>query len=627
VVGVPAPFNLINMNHSYSAAPTTRGARLDTPRAFLIACLVVPLCFGLYSVLLGVDTNWDMLNYHVYNPFAWLHDKLLVDVAPAGMQTYFNPLLDVPFYWASTHLPARLVAFAYGWLHGLSFVLLAAIGRCALPGLRDGDRLRIPLLLALAGCLTGNFLSCLGNSMGDDTTALFVLAGLLVLLANWSTLAGGTARAVAVTAAAGALVGMSAGLKLTNAVYAVAMCAALLVYPGRALVRLRVSVLFGIGVLVGFAVTGGYWIAHMWTLFGNPLYPQFGSLFPNPHTLPNAVVDTRWRPVDLWETVVWPFIMAWHPKRVSETQVRQIIWPIVYVLLLLWAATGGARLLARRQGASVDARARFVVVFVAIGFVVWMKLFSIYRYIVPIELLAPFVVWVACHALLPRARARRAAGWLLAVATAVVLAGGAPTWGHAGWEEPVYHADLPTIERPQDTTVVISAVQGHAWGWVATQASPAVKFIQVGSGFPGTEAFRLHLRDAARMRGGPIYAIVDAETNWRSESVGRANRVVERLGLNRTAERCAMLARFVTRLRLHASVAPSRQPERQCELDLRADDVRDIAGENRANLKLAAQSLAGVGLALDAASCSVRAARVGDSALPYQWCRLSPLGD
>ncbi|MFP3624392.1 hypothetical protein SB771_34535, partial [Burkholderia sp. SIMBA_051] len=71
--------------------------------------------------------------------------------------------------------------------------------------------------------------------------------------------------------------------------------------------------------------------------------------------------------------------------------------------------------------AALEPKQRLVVLFVALGFVVWMKLFSIYRYIVPIEMLAPMVLVLLLDRLLPAHIARRAAAWLLIAATAVVV--------------------------------------------------------------------------------------------------------------------------------------------------------------------------------------------------------------
>src|SRR6266571_3367462 len=52
------------------------------------------------SLLLGQDANWDLQNYHYYNPWAWWHGRTFTkDLAAAQIQTFHNPLLDLPFYW------------------------------------------------------------------------------------------------------------------------------------------------------------------------------------------------------------------------------------------------------------------------------------------------------------------------------------------------------------------------------------------------------------------------------------------------------------------------------------------------------------------------------------------------
>src|ERR1700693_2541933 len=97
--------------------------------------------------------------------------------------------------------------------------------------LPDDDRYRMPILIALAGCLTANLLSGLANSMGDDTTMLFVLSGLYLVVSKWMLIGQSSRKAVLVVVASGLLVGLGAGFKLTNTIYAVALCIALLSYP------------------------------------------------------------------------------------------------------------------------------------------------------------------------------------------------------------------------------------------------------------------------------------------------------------------------------------------------------------------------------------------------------------
>ena len=61
----------------------------------------VAICAGLtlLAVLhLGQDRNWDLANYHLYNPHALLGGRYGFDIAPAQLQTWHNPMLDVPLY-------------------------------------------------------------------------------------------------------------------------------------------------------------------------------------------------------------------------------------------------------------------------------------------------------------------------------------------------------------------------------------------------------------------------------------------------------------------------------------------------------------------------------------------------
>jgi hypothetical protein len=608
---------------SPETSPRSRAFDLNSARTLAIARVLVPLCFGLYSLWLGADSNWDLYNYHMYNPFAWLHGKLLIDLAPAGVQSYFNPLLDTALYLAYTHLPSRVVGFAMGTLHGLSFVLVLGIAQRVLRDLPDRDRNRVPLLLALAGCLTANFLSGLGSSMGDDTTALFGLAGVLILVSGWERLGQWNWRSTGVAIAAGIALGLSVGLKLTNAVYAVALCAALLFYPGRPAVKLRVAFLFGVGVLLGFAVTGGYWPWHMWKTFGNPLYPQFGKLFPNPLVQPDAMGDPRWRPHGWLEAVLWPFVFTFHSQRVGETPIRQIIWPVVYVLFWLWVVVSAFRWIAGRKSATFDPRARFVVIFVALGYVLWTAGFSIYRYIVVIEMLTPLVVWLLMHRLLPASRARRFAGWTLVIASAVVVTGGARTWGHEGWSDPLWHAQTPAIAEPQRTTVVLATTRGKGLGWLATFFPDQVAFMQLESSFPGTPAFGARMREVAKQRGGPIHAIIDGEYNWRIDNVAMMNGIVDSLGLTRSEGGCQALRWTLAHVRLHAAVAPATSEGRQCALGLRADDVQDPVALNRADAQAAVPIFARNGFRLDASTCVPYRAGIGTGVVVYQWCSVS----
>ena len=75
----------------------------------------------------GQDMNFDLLNYHYDNPYSFLHDRTMKDIAPGELESYVNPALDVPSYLAITHLKPRAAAGVLGMMQGLSIWIVFEI--------------------------------------------------------------------------------------------------------------------------------------------------------------------------------------------------------------------------------------------------------------------------------------------------------------------------------------------------------------------------------------------------------------------------------------------------------------------------------------------------------------------
>jgi hypothetical protein len=584
--------------------------------------LLVPIAFGIWSLLLGPDNNWDLRNYHLYNAFAFLHNKLGTDFAPAGFQSYFNPLLDIPYYLAISHLPPRLLGFLMGVLHGLNFVLLLAICRKVLSWLPDTDRQRTPILLALAGCLTANFLSELGSTMGDNTTALFCLASILATLHAIPTLATRSAHALWTLAAAGVLAGMATGLKLTNAPYAVAICLGILTLPGSPATRIQAAFAFGVGVLAGIAGTAGFWFHTMWQTFGNPLFPQFGNLFPNPLAVTTGAADTSWLPRTLWQQLLWPFIISADAKKAGQIPLRYVIWAIAYLLLILLAMQMIVAKIRKPATRRLAPDARFLIVVLVLGFILWMKIFSIYRYLVPMDLLAPLVIYLLCTRLLSYSRAKATASWVIAIATLLVLLGGFKTWGHEGWSDKPFHVDMPALADPARTTVLI-AEGDPPWGWLVMAFPPEMAFVQVDGNFPKGTSFSAKVESMIAGRNGPVHALFKGENDGYPERAAHMKALADRFGLTSTPSRCDTLRWVIGRFKLRASVlaADPAAKDAACQLQKQAPDpYPDIDAENKAHQDRAQQVLGTYGYSLDPQSCSLHSAGIGDDRQMFQWC-------
>jgi hypothetical protein len=476
-------------------------ACLDTPHALLGTALLLPVLFGLVSLSYGQDFNWDLLNYHYYTPYALLNGKVGYDLAPGQWQSYFNPTLDLLYYGLQQACPPRVAGFLMGWLHGLNAVLVLAIARRVLPA---ASHRVAAVLLALGGCLQPGFLSLVGNSMGDNMAALFVLGALLLLLRGWPDLLQGGAQGARVAVLAGLVMGLGTGLKLTNAIHALAMCLAMLVLPQPSWRRLWQPAVFGLAVLGGIAVSAGHWYWRMWQLFGNPLFPQFNNYFKAPLAAPLGIGDTSWLPQGWAEKLFWPFFFWLRPNGVSEIAFSLLIWPVLYVLAfaVVWVKARQA-VLGQRVTAPLRGEVRFLFAFVALAYVLWIHLFSIYRYLIPLELLAPLLLWLLLEALAPKV------AWLRGpVVVAVALAGLPPgNWGHAGWSEKAFQVELPAIASPKESLVF--TVHGDPpMSWLIPSFPKELAFVSLGSGFPESDAYGERVAAMLAARKGPYYVMI-----------------------------------------------------------------------------------------------------------------------
>ena len=67
----------------------------------LSLCLIFGFTLGF---IYRNELFWDLLNYHYYNAFAFLHNRLNYDIVLGGENSFFNPLPDLPLYWMIQYL-------------------------------------------------------------------------------------------------------------------------------------------------------------------------------------------------------------------------------------------------------------------------------------------------------------------------------------------------------------------------------------------------------------------------------------------------------------------------------------------------------------------------------------------
>ncbi len=371
----------------------TRGVATPPSSVWILTLLVPPL-LGLLGLALGKDADWDFQNYHYYNPFALLNDRLHQDIAVGHHATYYNPVPDLPLYGLIDLLSARELGWVLATIHGLNFTLLLWLGWYLFTALAPRPRLLLAAALALAGSLGGGALTELGGTSNDNLIGLFLLAGLLVLI-RYQTQVFQASGGLVVVGLAGLLVGSAAGIKLVAVIYAVGFTMAFLFLPLPFRRRIHLILTFGLGEIAGLLLFAGPWMLILWRETGTPLFPYFNDLFQSPLISPTSQRDLNFIPDSLVERLFFPFYFSFDSFKVAEFAFRDMHILIAFVLIPLAALFTLVQRPASDSGWTSGLPGRYLMLGGGLSYLVWLALFCIYRYLIPLEMLAPLLIAIA----------------------------------------------------------------------------------------------------------------------------------------------------------------------------------------------------------------------------------------
>ena len=371
----------------------TRGTTSLSPYAWLLT-LIIPVLLGLLGLALGKDAGWDFQNYHYYNPFALLHDRLHQDIAVGHHATYYNPIPYLPLYWLIDHLSARSLGWVLATIHGLNFALLLWLGWYLFTTLAPRSRLLLATALALAGSLGGGALTELGGTSNDNLISLFVLAGLLVLI-RYQTQVFQARGGLLITGIAGVLMGSAAGLKLVAVIYAAGFTAAFVFLPLPVGRRIALLLAFGLGEVAGLLLFAGPWMLILWRETGTPLFPYFNDLFQSPLINPTSQRDMNFIPASLVERLFFPFYFSLDSTKVAEFAFRDMHILMAFVLIPIAALFTLIQRPDSHRGWTASLPGRYLLLGGSLSYLAWLILFCIYRYLIPLEMLAPLLIAIA----------------------------------------------------------------------------------------------------------------------------------------------------------------------------------------------------------------------------------------
>ncbi len=359
---------------------------------FLFFVFLLLGCLG--SLFLKREILWDFANYHYYNPWALLNNRLWVDVGLAGYHAFFNPIADIPLYYLIEYLNdyPNLICFIQGW----SFGVLLFISYLFLKQYFNLNTLlgKLEALVALLMIMTGLAVSTqVGSASNEIMVSCLTLLGFYFLQKEMFLIEHPRRKMFLL---AGFLMGAAMGLKLTSAVYCLSIGIVIIGYACFAKVSFKNVFWFALGGVGAFLLFHGYWMWLLWQKFDNPFFPFANEWFKSEWMPAVNFKDMRFLPQTWYEYVFFPVVWSLSKFHFYDdmivTDIRLLLWFILALGYGIWLIKNKIRKV-KRESTPLHRAWVFSVWFFLVSYVVWLSMFAILRYCIIMEVLgAIFIV-------------------------------------------------------------------------------------------------------------------------------------------------------------------------------------------------------------------------------------------
>lgn len=351
----------------------------------LSLCLIIGFTLGF---VYRFETFWDLLNYHYYNAFAFLHNRLNYDIVLGGENSFFNPLPDLPLYWMIQHLNdyPGIIYGVQGLYYGVCLFFFIKI--CGLFWDNHTWSGIITTVIATAVAATGQAIWMqMGTATNEIQVTTFILAGLYLLfkITFRPDLQKGYKFLIV-----GLLMGFALGLKPTVISYCLGAGLTSVIFYKKLNKPLPYILLFAVGGLLGYLLSNGWFMWHYWEWYQNPFFPFANSIFKSEYYDNANFRDTQFLP-SLKLFFIYPYIWNLFKFKIVECSFYDIRLTVYYTIFLL---TIFSFLFSKKARLFFKTNYKWGVyfTFLIVTFFIWMALFSILRYIIVVEMLGCMVI-------------------------------------------------------------------------------------------------------------------------------------------------------------------------------------------------------------------------------------------
>jgi hypothetical protein len=277
----------------------------------------------------------------------------------------------------------------------------------------------------------------------------------------------------------------------------------------------------------------------MWVEFGNPLFPQFNHIFQGKLASFESIRDIRFLPKNLYDKLFYPAIFTNDPLRVSELPFRQVSWIFGYVALLALGRAGLFRSNKVELDRKLSPQVVLLVGYFGIAYFLWLNIFGIYRYLIPIEVLIPLLLFIAIDYFFKLNVPRWGAVVFISLITIANLKG-TPDWGRSNWSDKLYRVESSVLTASPLPAAVY--LVGQPLAWIIPALEINTSFIQLAPNMPVTDAYWKKAKDLVEGRSGKQFVIFESIS---PDLASRASIGLAKLGLAQDVTACHRLVGYL----------------------------------------------------------------------------------
>jgi hypothetical protein len=476
---------------------------------YVVWWIFFTLIFATVAASLGSDGTPDFKIYHFYNGFAAHHDRSSLDIIPAQMQTAFFNKVDAVYYSLFTALNdwPRLLNVLLSVPYSAAAFAVYAIGRLCLEASFYWRNLACAAA-AIFGLTGASALPTLATTMTDIVPGTPFLFALLVWLAFEKH-----DRNTAWTAfIVGLIAGFSIGLKLTLAPLFVGLLLAIAVRSvlgGQSAVWEAFA--FGGAGVVAFTAIDISWLLANYRTYGNPIFPLMNAVFKSDLVAPWPWTDLRFMPKTVLMALFYPAYWAFRPSHdaieLNMRDPRIMLGCISAIIILLVFVLRRLRSSAGPQLKSAEILGFTLAILFLTSYVLWERVWSIYRYLAVQESLSGVMMLVA---LTMTVGTRLKSRWVFGLFTLIVVwamrTTEYPWWSRAQRAPHAIEVTLP----PMEPNAMVLFLDPYAYSYLVPFMPSTIRAIGANTNLvrPGSPG-KLQERITATIRDhqGPLWGM------------------------------------------------------------------------------------------------------------------------